>query len=193
MRIRHLIAQTKERLITPKTKFGSQPEISDKFVKKICDSGLSEKVMQFSDFKDKTLAKKTNGVKKNKLRDIPKLDDANWAGTRKSHLCTLILTEGDSAKSMAIAGLSVVGRDQYGVFPLKGKVLNVSDATTKQIVNNSEITNIKKILGLESGKKYKDTKCLRYGKVMIMTDQDHDGSHIKGLILNLFIVSGLNY
>ena len=60
------------------------------------------------------------------------------------------------------------------------------DATTKQIVNNSEITNIKKILGLESGKKYKDTKCLRYGKVMIMTDQDHDGSHIKGLILNLF-------
>ena len=114
--------------------------------------------MQFSDFKDKTLAKKTNGVKKNKLRDIPKLDDANWAGTRKSHLCTLILTEGDSAKSMAIAGLSVVGRDQYGVFPLKGKVLNVRDATTKQIVNNSEITNIKKILGLESGKKYKDTK-----------------------------------
>ena len=48
-------SQTKERLITPKTKFGSQPEISDKFVKKICDSGLSEKVMQFSDFKDKTL------------------------------------------------------------------------------------------------------------------------------------------
>ena len=179
-------SQTKERLITPKSKFGSQPEISDKFIKKICDGGLSEKVMQFSDFKDKTLAKKTNGVKKNKLRDIPKLDDANWAGTRKSQVCTLILTEGDSAKSMAIAGLSVVGRDQYGVFPLKGKVLNVRDASTKQIVNNSEITNIKKILGLESGKKYKDTKCLRYGKVMIMTDQDHDGSHIKGLILNLF-------
>ena len=179
-------SQTKERLITPKSKFGSQPELNDKFIKKICDNGLSEKVMQFSDFKDKTLAKKTNGVKKNKLRDIPKLDDANWAGTRKSHLCTLILTEGDSAKSMAIAGLSVVGRDQYGVFPLKGKVLNVRDASIKQIIGNSEITNIKKILGLESGKKYKDVKTLRYGKVMIMTDQDHDGSHIKGLILNLF-------
>ena len=179
-------SQTKERLITPKSKFGSQPEITDKFIKKICESGLSEKVLQFSDFKDSNLAKKTNGVKKGKLRDIPKLDDANWAGTRKAHLCTIILTEGDSAKSMAIAGLSVVGRDAYGVFPLKGKVLNVRDAAIKQIVGNSEITNIKKILGLESGKVYKDIKSLRYGKVMIMTDQDHDGSHIKGLILNLF-------
>ena len=179
-------SQAKERLITPKSKFGSQPEINEKMIKKACDSGLSEKVMQFSDFKENSLTKKTDGKKKNKLRDIPKLDDANWAGTRKSQLCTLILTEGDSAKSMAIAGLSVVGRDQYGVFPLKGKVLNVRDANPKQIIGNSEITNIKKILGLESTKKYKDVKTLRYGKVMIMTDQDHDGSHIKGLILNLF-------
>jgi len=179
-------SQAKERLITPKSKFGSKPEITEKLIKKVCDSGLSEKVMQFSDFKEKTLAKKTNGVKKNKLRDIPKLDDANWAGTRRSEQCTLILTEGDSAKSMAIAGLSIVGRDKYGVFPLKGKVLNVRDANIKQIVNNAEITNIKKILGLESGKKYANTKTLRYGKVMIMTDQDHDGSHIKGLVLNMF-------
>ena len=179
-------SQAKERLITPKSKFGSQPDITEKLIKKVCDAGLSEKVMQFSDFKENTLAKKTNGVKKNKLRDIPKLDDANWAGTRKSDQCTLILTEGDSAKSMAIAGLSVVGRDKYGVFPLKGKVLNVRDANIKQIIGNAEITNIKKIIGLETGKKYKDIKTLRYGKVMIMTDQDHDGSHIKGLVLNLF-------
>ena len=179
-------SQAKERLITPKSKFGSKPEIDEKYIKKVCESGLSEKVMQFSDFKENTLVKKTNGVKKNKLRDIPKLDDANWAGTRKSEECTLILTEGDSAKSMAIAGLSIVGRDKYGVFPLKGKVLNVRDANIKQIVSNTEITNIKKILGLESGKKYKNTKTLRYGKVMIMTDQDHDGSHIKGLVLNMF-------
>ena len=179
-------SQAKERLITPKSKFGSQPEINEKMIKKACDSGLSEKVMQFSDFKESSLTKKTDGKKKSKIRDIPKLDDANWAGTRKSEKCTLILTEGDSAKSMAIAGLSIVGRDQYGVFPLKGKVLNVRDANPKQIVDNAEITNIKKILGLESRKKYKDLKSLRYGKVMIMTDQDHDGSHIKGLILNMF-------
>jgi DNA topoisomerase-2 len=55
---------------------------------------------------------------------IPKLDDANWAGTPKS-TNALILTEGDSAKTMAISVLSVVGRDKYGVFPLRGKLLNV--------------------------------------------------------------------
>jgi DNA topoisomerase-2 len=114
------------------------------------------------------------------------LDDANWAGTRKSEEAILILTEGDSAKSMAISGLSVVGRDKYGVFPLKGKVMNVKDASKEMIMKNAEITNIKKILGLETGKDYKDTKSLRYGKIMIMTDQDHDGSHIKGLVLNIF-------
>jgi len=64
--------------------------------------------------------------------------------------------------------------------------MNVRDATKDQIMNNSEITNMKKILGLETGKVYKNTQSLRYGKVMIMTDQDHDGSHIKGLVMNVF-------
>lgn len=178
-------SQTKERLITPKSKFGSKPVLSEKYIKTVCDSGLTKKVLQFAEFKESNLVKKTDGKKKQKIRDIPKLDDANFAGTRKSQLCTLILTEGDSAKSMAIAGLSVVGRDTFGVFPLKGKMLNVRDASLKQIANNQEITNLKKIIGLESGKKYKDTKSLRYGKVMVMTDQDHDGSHIKGLFLNM--------
>ena len=53
-------------------------------------------------------------------------------------------------------------------------------------MKNSEITNMKKIIGLETGKVYKNTKSLRYGKIMIMTDQDHDGSHIKGLVMNVF-------
>jgi DNA topoisomerase-2 len=50
---------------------------------------------------------------------ITKLSDANDAGTRNSHMCTLILTEGDSAKSLAMSGLSVVGHDHWGVFPLR--------------------------------------------------------------------------
>jgi DNA topoisomerase-2 len=178
-------SQTKERLITAPGKFGSKPVISDKFMKKVLTLGIVDKVVSFAEFKDTKNAKKTDGTKKSKIH-VPKLDDANWAGTKKSDQCTLILTEGDSAKSMAISGLSVVGRDKYGVFPLRGKLLNVREATISQITNNAEITNLKKILGLETGKDYKNVKSLRYGKVMIMTDQDHDGSHIKGLVLNMF-------
>lgn len=110
------------------------------------------------------------------------------AGTKDSSKCTLILTEGDSAKSLAVSGFSVVGRDQYGVFPLRGKLLNVREASHKQIMENAEVNNLKKILGLQHGKSYDpmSVKTLRYGRVLIMTDQDHDGSHIKGLLINFF-------
>jgi len=53
------------------------------------------------------------------------------AGTRNAEQCTIILTEGDSAKSLALAGIEVVGRDNYGVFPLRGKFLNVREAPNK--------------------------------------------------------------
>jgi DNA topoisomerase-2 len=128
--------------------------------------------------------KRKGGSKKSKLTGIPKLDDANNAGTRKSQECTLILTEGDSAKALAISGLSVVGRNNYGVFPLRGKLLNVRDASHAQIKGNKEIDALVKIMGLNYGKVYEDTKSLRYGHIMIMTDQDQDGSHIKGLLIN---------
>ena len=161
----------------------------DKLIRKIVDKlDIVDKVLSFADFKLTKEAKKTDGQKVNRIKNIPKLDDANWAGTKQSGQCTLILTEGDSAKTMAISGLSVIGRDKYGVFPLRGKLLNVKDASTKQILDNSEITNLKKIIGLEEGRVYDETynKRLRYGHVMILTDQDHDGSHIKGLVLNVF-------
>ncbi|KAM5557131.1 hypothetical protein ABKV19_024492 [Rosa sericea] len=83
-----------------------------------------------------------------------------------------------------MAGLAVVGRDHYGVFPLRGKLLNVRKASTTQFRYNEEIKNIEKILGLQQDKEYTNTKSLRYGHLMIMTDQDHDGSHIKGLLIN---------
>lgn len=51
----------------------------------------------------------------------------------------MILTEGDSAKTLAVSGLGVVGRDRYGVFPLKGKLLNVREATNPQVLKNEEI------------------------------------------------------
>lgn len=113
------------------------------------------------------------GKKKQRLLGIPKLEDANLAGTISSRACTLILTEGDSAKTLAMSGIQIVGRDKYGCFPLKGKLLNVRDAATKVILNNAEIQNLMKIIGLQIGKDYSSADAfaeLRYGSVMIMTD-----------------------
>ncbi|GAA5821381.1 hypothetical protein JCM3770_000346, partial [Rhodotorula araucariae] len=118
------------------------------------------------------------------ITGLVKLEDANNAGTRNGHKCTLILTEGDSAKALAVSGLAVVGRDNYGVFPLRGKLLNVREATGKALLENAEIQAIKQIMGLQQGKQYTSTDSLRYGSLMIMADQDHDGSHIKGLLIN---------
>lgn len=179
-------SQSKETLTTPISKFGSKFEVDDKFIDKLYKTGIVDKAINISSLTDDKNSKKTDGKKRNTLRGIAKLDDANWAGTSKSKECTLILTEGDSAKTMAISGLSEVGRNKYGVFPLRGKVMNVKDMTQKRINENEEIANIKKIMGLESNKEYKDVSELRYGKIMIMTDSDVDGSHIKGLLFNVF-------
>ena len=113
-----------------------------------------------------------NAFDLHRILGITKLADANNAGT-KQHAkdCTLILTEGDSAKALAISGLGVVGRDNFGVFPLRGKLLNVREAKHDQIVKNEEIQNIKKIMGLQHNKDYSNITSLRYGRLMIMTDQ----------------------
>ena len=178
-------SQTKETLTTPATKFGSAfkcEKLPDMLVK----IGLLEEAQSILDAKAAKDAKKTDGSKRKTLRGLPKLEDALWAGTAKSPEATLILTEGDSAAASAIAGLAVVGRERWGVFPLRGKMLNVKDISQEKFNKNEELTAIKKILGLEQGKVYTATTSLRYGRVMIMTDQDHDGSHIKGLLMNFF-------
>ena len=178
-------SQSKETLNTPVTKFGSKFEVSDKFMAALYKTGIADRASSLTAFHDTKKASKTDGKKTSRII-VPKLDDANLAGTKYSEECTLCLTEGDSARTMAIAGLSVVGRDRYGVFPLRGKILNVKDAALTKISQNEEITNLKKILGLEQGKNYADKSSLRYGKIMILTDQDTDGFHIKGLLFNIF-------
>jgi DNA topoisomerase-2 len=179
-------SQTKETLTTLQTKFGSKCELSDKFYEKLYKSGIIETALSAGDVMEQKKLTKTDGKKVNKII-VAKLDDANMAGGKDSNKCTLILTEGDSAKSTAIAGLSVIGRDYYGVFPLRGKIMNVKDVSFQKISENAEITALKKILGLEQNKDYSSgISSLRYGKIMIMTDQDHDGSHIKGLLFNVF-------
>jgi DNA topoisomerase-2 len=177
-------SQTKENMTLKASAFGSKPSVSEDFVKKVLKSGIIESILTFAKFKQEQQMKKTDGSKKSRISGITKLDDANNAGTKNAKQCTLILTEGDSAKALAVSGLAVVGRDDFGVFPLRGKLLNVREANAKQLMENQEIQFIKQILGLQQGKVYEDTSSLRYGHIMIMTDQDHDGSHIKGLIVN---------
>ena len=179
-------SQTKECLTTPATKFGSTPKFTGKLVDSLVKLGLIDEAKMLLESRAARDAKKTDGKKRSTLRGLPKLDDALWAGTARSAECTLILTEGDSAKTSAISGLNEVGREAWGVFPLKGKIVNVRDITVQKFNANEELAAIKRILGLEHGKVYTSLKELRYGRVMIMADQDHDGSHIKGLVMNLF-------
>jgi DNA topoisomerase-2 len=175
-------SQTKE-VLTSKVSC----KLSDVFLKKVVSKlNIVNKVLEAQDAKDAKEMKKTDGKKQTKIMGLPKLDDAVYAGSLKSHECVLILTEGDSAKAMALSGLSQEQRKYYGVFPLKGKLLNVKDISAKKVEATEEIANLKKIIGLESGKKYVDVKSLRYGKILIMTDQDYDGSHIRGLLINMF-------
>jgi DNA topoisomerase-2 len=179
-------SQVKSECTLKAADFGSKFEMPKTFVKNVLKTGISDELMALSKFKEmKELAKTDGGARKSKITGIPKLDDANKAGTSHSKKCTLIVTEGDSAKTLAVAGLSVVGRDHYGVFPLRGKCKNVRDASVSQLTSNQEFNDLKKILGLQQGKEYTNVSELRYGRLMIMTDADNDGSHIKGLILNM--------
>ena len=178
-------SQVKSECTSKSPDFGSKFEPPKNFVKNVLKTGIADELTALSKFKEMKELKKTDGARKSKITGIPKLDDANKAGTAQSGKCTLIVTEGDSAKTLAVSGLSVVGRDHYGVFPLRGKCKNVRDSSVAQLTSNQEFNDLKKILGLQQGKEYTSVSELRYGRLMIMTDADNDGSHIKGLILNM--------
>jgi len=183
-------SQTKDFMNTPVVKFGSSCTVSDKFIEKLAKMGVMEAACALTEVKESKAAKKTDGTKSKNIRGIPKLVDANWAGTEKSKQCMIIFCEGDSAKAGIISGLSSEDRNTIGVYPLKGKVMNVRGEAVKKVSDNKEIAEIKKILGLETGRDYKTLddvhNHLRYSRVLFMTDQDLDGSHIKGLCINLF-------
>lgn len=184
-------SQTKEQMTTKPAKFGSKPVITEDFIKKlIAKTLITDKLHSLSQAnEDKALARQ-DGSRRLRVK-LAKLHDANKAGTKDGHKCTLILTEGDSALAQAVVGLKVVGNEYYGCFPLRGKMLNVRDALADQILKNAEINEIKKIIGLQHKKHYTPEllKLLRYGHILIMTDQDHDGLHIKGLLINFFELS----
>jgi DNA topoisomerase II len=185
-------SQTKEFMTTVSKNFGSKFQVSDAFIEKLAKTGIVERAQKLGEFKETINLDKTSTSSKRIRLDIPKYDSANWAGGPKSKECVLILTEGDSAKTSVDSGLSVIGKDRYGVFPLRGKLLNVRDANLKQLADNVEINHIRDIMGLQFYKKGTKQKMeytqslegLNYGSIMIMCDQDLDGFHIKGLLVN---------
>ena len=202
-------SQMKESLTSNPDSFGSSYKLSDSFLEDLVKEeasfdpnneneasskdggpGIVEELVRVARGRlQSSFLKELNKRPRRSTLSIPKLDDAHMAGTDQGHKCTLILTEGDSAKAFCIAGLETMGRDLFGVFPLKGKFLNVRDASANQLSSNAEVKALYAILGLEFDLKYETTRersKLRYGHVMLMTDQDTDGTHIKGLIMNFF-------
>ena len=180
-------SQTKEQLTTKAKQFGSTCVLTEKFLKQISLTDAVQNILNFAQAKADQVLSKSDGNKRSRMSN-PKLVDANLAGTKRGHECTLILTEGDSAKGLAVAGRAILDPDRIGVFPLRGKLLNVRDASIDQISKNAEIQNIKQFLGLKHKQTYQNANGLRYGHLMIMADQDHDGSHIKGLLINFLQV-----
>jgi DNA topoisomerase-2 len=184
-------SQTKECMNTVSSKFGSDCTISDLFIEKVAKLGVMDMACQLTETKEAGKSKKKmDGSKTKNIRGIPNFVDANYAGTDNSNHCILILAEGLSAMAGIVSGLKSEDRNLIGIYPLKGKVLNVRGATRDVLEKNRELSDLIKVLGLEIGRDYQDLKDihkrLRYGKIMIMTDQDLDGSHIKGLCINLF-------
>ena len=179
-------SQMKTKLSYPKPSIS----IAESKLKKLMSWNLLDRLHAELVAKQYKALEKTDGKKRRHI-DVDKLEDANWAGTPKSQQCALYITEGDSAMGYATTmfGLVKDGRNTMGVMPIRGKMLNVRNATFKQKIENKEIQSIKGALGLKENVDYMDDdnyKTLRYGRLVILADSDVDGKHIVGLLINFF-------
>ena len=173
--------QTKELLKTKVADFGSTYSAPESFLKKIIKTGVVDQIISNAQALEEAKLQRSG---KARGAVAPKHYPAGKYNTKEGYKCTLILTEGDSAKLFAMSGFNVIGREYFGVFPLRGKLLNVRDASPTKICDNVEIQAITNIVGLEHKKVYVERKSLKYGSIMVLTDQDTDGTHIKGLVMN---------
>nr|QBK85211.1 MAG: DNA topoisomerase II [Iridovirus LCIVAC01] len=169
-------SNNKMRLTGPKD---IKAEVTSRNITSLMKWSFAEKVQDIIRGKE-LLSMKKSEKKKRGFKKIEGLDPANNAGGKYGRECTLILCEGLSAKTYAVTGIQVgiddkKGRDWYGIYPMRGKCLNVRNASPTSISKNKEITDIIQALGVRHGIDYMEEdnfRTLNYGKVMIMCDSD---------------------
>jgi DNA topoisomerase-2 len=172
-------SQTKEKLITDPRDFGSRHELSDKFLKQVCESEFIQRILDWA--QQKNLADERRKLRElNKHVSNAKVLKLIDAKSRNREECTLALFEGDSASS---AFRKYRDPMTQGAFPLRGKFLNVSELPASKVIQNQEVKDILTALGLRMGDEPKD---LRYGKILVYSDADPDGDSIAGLLVNFF-------
>lgn len=178
--------QSKDTLITLPQAFGSTCQLNPKFLNTLKRNGVLDGLKQALEHKQMLETRRQIGAGKRKsVKDLVKLRDARFAGHRtKAKECSIIFVEGLSALELADVGLTVKGTNKYGAFPLRGKIKN-AEASIASVAKNAEFQAICRILGLEIGKPTTRAQ-LRYNKIIILTDADKDGSHIKLLLILIF-------
>jgi len=178
-------SQTKEFMSSDVKDFGTSFEVTDKFITKLIKSDVVQRVLDWAEAqqRQKELAelRKMNKQTQNNnfLKKIVKFDDAT---SKDRQNCGLFLAEGDSASKTI---LSARDPKSVGVFPLRGKPLNVRDIKVARLTANEEFANIMAIVGLKLGHDV-SMDDLRFGKIILATDFDPDGAHIAGLVVNMF-------
>lgn len=180
-------SQLKTCLTTPVERFsmesGYKFEIPDKFLKECAKSEIVNIVLdwykQKAEVEDQKTLRKLNKQAKTKIRNSDKFIDAN---TKRYQDKQLWIFEGDSAR----AGFRTARDPQtQAAYMLRGKILNTNGLGPSKIMANQELSDIITILGLQWGEKNK-IENLNFGKIVIATDSDEDGSCICGLLLNFF-------
>lgn len=180
-------SQRKTEFVSKPSTWGFPLEFTQAFIKKLesPEMGIVPAMVALKDFKDnRALAQITKTPKKGRILDIKKLHDAENIN-KPNRQKTLIITEGDSALELAKAGIvALENSGDYGLYPLRGKSLNVRGATQSAVMANELAVILMRILGVEWKKVYQSVNQLRYQRVLIWSDADPDGAHITALFMN---------